>query len=125
MDKFKRCVCLTRFFFFSSRRRHTRCLSDWSSDVCSSDLGPARSDDSETAARLLQSGKDSYRGGRYSQAVEDLRSAAEKFVGLDEKQLFIDTGTLPNLPQFEESLVYLALAYSKLGRDSEAGDTVE
>src|SRR5471030_1341847 len=24
-------------FFFSSRRRHTRCLSDWSSDVCSSD----------------------------------------------------------------------------------------
>src|SRR5258705_13065380 len=29
------------FFFFSSRRRHTRCLSDWSSDVCSSDLSPA------------------------------------------------------------------------------------
>src|SRR5262245_64581523 len=27
-------------FFFSSRRRHTRCLSDWSSDVCSSDLVP-------------------------------------------------------------------------------------
>src|SRR5215212_10729585 len=26
-------------FFFSSRRRHTRCLSDWRSDVCSSDLG--------------------------------------------------------------------------------------
>src|SRR5438045_5505610 len=25
-------------FFISSRRRHTRCLSDWSSDVCSSDL---------------------------------------------------------------------------------------
>src|SRR5471030_184321 len=36
-------------FFFSSRRRHTICLSDWSSDVCSSDLsccsltGPAYS----------------------------------------------------------------------------------
>src|SRR5207245_4181962 len=27
-----------RFFFFSSRRRHTRCYRDWSSDVCSSDL---------------------------------------------------------------------------------------
>src|SRR6266496_827193 len=27
------------FFFFSSRRRHTRSLRDWSSDVCSSDLG--------------------------------------------------------------------------------------
>src|SRR6266498_295197 len=30
---FKVCV-----FFFSSRRRHTRCGRDWSSDVCSSDL---------------------------------------------------------------------------------------
>src|SRR5271163_3397122 len=27
------------FFFFSSRRRHTRSDRDWSSDVCSSDLG--------------------------------------------------------------------------------------
>src|SRR5260221_708553 len=27
----------TRVFFFSSRRRHTRSLCDWSSDVCSSD----------------------------------------------------------------------------------------
>src|SRR5438093_6043631 len=32
-------------FFFSSRRRHTRLVSDWSSDVCSSDL--------ERAARYL------------------------------------------------------------------------
>src|SRR2546422_5090345 len=32
-------------FFFSSRRRHTRCSRDWSSDVCSSDLlhGPIAS----------------------------------------------------------------------------------
>src|SRR2546429_7762814 len=28
-------------FFFSSRRRHTRCSRDWSSDVCSSDLRAA------------------------------------------------------------------------------------
>src|SRR5207249_9135239 len=28
------------FFFFSSRRRHTRSKRDWSSDVCSSDLFP-------------------------------------------------------------------------------------
>src|SRR5438093_3727437 len=32
------------FFFFSSRRRHTRLVSDWSSDVCSSDLA---ADDAE------------------------------------------------------------------------------
>src|SRR5262249_58843399 len=31
-------VCVVFFFFFSSRRRHTRLVSDWSSDVCSSDL---------------------------------------------------------------------------------------
>src|SRR5437764_7591594 len=30
-------------FFFSSRRRHTRYIGDWSSDVCSSDLGRRRS----------------------------------------------------------------------------------
>src|SRR5256885_6816311 len=30
-------IC-TIFFFFSSRRRHTRLQGDWSSDVCSSDL---------------------------------------------------------------------------------------
>src|SRR2546430_16317772 len=30
--------CYFIFFFFSSRRRHTRFDCDWSSDVCSSDL---------------------------------------------------------------------------------------
>src|SRR5207249_7379645 len=32
-------VVIFLFFFFSSRRRHTRSKRDWSSDVCSSDLG--------------------------------------------------------------------------------------
>src|SRR6266480_7017917 len=32
-------VMIMSFFFFSSRRRHTRLTCDWSSDVCSSDLG--------------------------------------------------------------------------------------
>src|SRR5262245_63653486 len=44
------------FFFFSSRRRHTRCLSDWSSDVCSSDLMSfvqRRSDDTKKYIFLL------------------------------------------------------------------------
>src|SRR5256885_762154 len=37
----RRCLYMIRgreFFFFSSRRRHTRLQGDWSSDVCSSDL---------------------------------------------------------------------------------------
>src|SRR3712207_9578140 len=33
-----RCWDVFVFFFFSSRRRHTRYWRDWSSDVCSSDL---------------------------------------------------------------------------------------
>src|SRR6266853_3634667 len=36
------CFLFFFFFFFSSRRRHTRFDCDWSSDVCSSDLGAAR-----------------------------------------------------------------------------------
>src|SRR3712207_8555618 len=43
-------------FFFSSRRRHTRYWRDWSSDVCSSDLGPMRREPSLTfrgALRIL------------------------------------------------------------------------
>src|SRR6266571_5806554 len=37
-------------FFFSSRRRHTRLTCDWSSDVCSSDLG------TQHAAAFVQEG---------------------------------------------------------------------
>src|SRR6266487_5989255 len=43
-------------FFFSSRRRHTRWTGDWSSDVCSSDLG-----------RCLEGGKLEFLGRRDSQ----------------------------------------------------------
>src|SRR5204863_7012734 len=35
-------LLLFNIFFFSSRRRHTRSLRDWSSDVCSSDLAERR-----------------------------------------------------------------------------------
>src|SRR5436305_6790432 len=42
---------MSEVFFFSSRRRHTRCGRDWSSDVCSSDLGVTRS---RTVATLPQ-----------------------------------------------------------------------
>src|SRR2546422_1232013 len=39
-------------FFFSSRRRHTRCSRDWSSDVCSSDLAPAHRADPRRAGAV-------------------------------------------------------------------------
>src|SRR2546430_11513906 len=42
------------FFFFSSRRRHTRFDCDWSSDVCSSDLARIEIVDHGPAVRLSQ-----------------------------------------------------------------------
>src|SRR3989449_5499844 len=44
------CLCFV-FFFFSSRRRHTRCSRDWSSDVCSSDLHGIAQDRDEHEVR--------------------------------------------------------------------------
>src|SRR2546429_1994926 len=43
-------VCM--FFFFSSRRRHTRCSRDWSSDVCSSDLVRPPGESAETPSGI-------------------------------------------------------------------------
>src|SRR2546429_7384042 len=42
-------VLLKHAVFFSSRRRHTRCSRDWSSDVCSSDLSAVRTRESRAA----------------------------------------------------------------------------
>src|SRR3989449_11190062 len=39
-------------FFFSSRRRHTRCSRDWSSDVCSSDLETVQREFSDPRFRV-------------------------------------------------------------------------
>src|SRR5262245_63795046 len=50
-------------FFFSSRRRHTICLSDWSSDVCSSDLYRA-------ASRWVRAGNRAIRGGAGPTPIE-------------------------------------------------------
>src|SRR5260370_4897885 len=41
------------FFFFSSRRRHTRFKCDWSSDVCSSDLAFQATTPTEIPNRTL------------------------------------------------------------------------
>src|SRR2546429_7824671 len=50
-EEFQQCS-----FFFSSRRRHTRCSRDWSSDVCSSDLLFQTQCDSRELLRYVLSG---------------------------------------------------------------------
>src|SRR2546427_2938415 len=71
------------FFFFSSRRRHTRFDCDWSSDVCSSDLGCARS--SRASEPLQQGYAHAHVGGlvvvvdqAFAVAVEHLYMAAQQ-----------------------------------------------
>src|SRR3989454_6213748 len=49
-------LCVHIFFFFSSRRRHTRLQGDWSSDVCSSDLRARTRFVISTAAGLNRAG---------------------------------------------------------------------
>src|SRR5256885_2384899 len=83
----KKPACLTprltvriEFFFFSSRRRHTRLQGDWSSDVCSSDLnhidnaiftipGTAIKVRSDVSTTVFFSEPDEYEGGEL--IVED------------------------------------------------------
>src|SRR5699024_11917952 len=50
------------FFFFSSRRRHTRSKRDWSSDVCSSDLTLREASEKDFAGTLRRVAEMGYDG---------------------------------------------------------------
>src|SRR5437899_6000669 len=69
------------FFFFSSRRRHTRCLSDWSSDVCSSDLELGAEVFLEEMESEIDGGRDTPCGGHqavfYDPRLDDVRDRPE------------------------------------------------
>src|SRR3989449_10273604 len=55
-------------FFFSSRRRHTSCSRDWSSDVCSSDLNtPAEAERLYARAEFLYRQAGDLAGGAEAQ----------------------------------------------------------
>src|SRR5690606_41033071 len=64
---------LFMFFFFSSRRRHTRFSRDWSSDVCSSDLCTHNNVNPLLRAKL----RDSSKGHGYEK--EDESRAEHRF----------------------------------------------
>src|SRR5262245_65807870 len=74
------------FFFFSSRRRHTRCLSDWSSDVCSSDLARARRSPSRAGRRTSRGPLPHRRGPRRRRpASSRCRRSEERRVGKESR----------------------------------------
>src|SRR5438876_6390738 len=68
---------LVVFFFFSSRRRHTRWTGDWSSDVCSSDL--------LEGARLLELVQGGHSRG-HRRRVSRERAAVEELVFRSEER---------------------------------------
>src|SRR5438034_11632661 len=73
-----------RTFFFSSRRRHTRSLCDWSSDVCSSDLQSAPIDVIEVCVREqheIDWGKLGKGQGRFGEPFRANRRSEERRVG--------------------------------------------
>src|SRR2546429_3436757 len=77
--------CSGKFFFFSSRRRHTRCSRDWSSDVCSSDLSGTSS--------FLEQRRAEFRPceiGRQQPRVDATRYVQRLLLGLDQPLQRID-----------------------------------
>src|SRR5947207_15935761 len=91
-------------FFFSSRRRHTRSLCDWSSDVCSSDLKPR--DDEIDVFGLTHPGK-----VRHENQDHFLISSLHK-------QIQVHLTSLPTselLSQHTERLAFLAMVADGVG----------
>src|SRR5207249_2627595 len=72
---------LSYVFFFSSRRRHTRSKRDWSSDVCSSDLGDvltnAQGEDVVSGARTPES-ISTLKRGKLAKVYRELQRIATK-----------------------------------------------
>src|SRR2546422_10411029 len=79
----------SNFFFFSSRRRHTRCSRDWSSDVCSSDLPWAPPIPGLAQAGYLDNAS-AMALGRLPQSLIVIGASA---VGLELAQMFARLGT--------------------------------
>src|SRR5215217_3669770 len=86
------------FFFFSSRRRHTRYWRDWSSDVCSSDLARL----ARRRQRVAVEPADPDQAGAERDGLDDVAAAAEPtvypdlctaFDGADDLRQHLDRAT--------------------------------
>src|SRR3712207_5231503 len=69
------------YFFFSSRRRHTRYWRDWSSDVCSSDLGWTTRSSQLYESRLLRIGSPLFHFGILLVLLGHVGRSEERRVG--------------------------------------------
>jgi hypothetical protein len=76
------------------------------------------------SAQTLERGKEHFRAGRYADAIDDLRASAAAALTPEARQAYVATGKIETLPELEESLIYLALTYDRIGREAEARDAV-
>src|SRR5258706_5190053 len=74
------------FFFFSSRRRHTILVSDWSSDVCSSDLSNPSITRAFGFQEVMVGYSDSNKDGGYLTSVWSLHQATRKLAARSEER---------------------------------------
>src|SRR5690606_12210659 len=121
----KHCISL-EYFFFSSRRRHTRFSRDWSSDVCSSDLiylypstclfeGTVMSLGRGTSFPFEVYGHPDYKGSDFSFTPRSLPGAKNPPL-LNKKCFGVDLRNVPNdeIIGKEFDLTYIIDAYNNL-----------
>ena len=107
------------FFFFSSRRRHTRLVSDWSSDVCSSDLNTAALPYVDLTAPVTPN---TVVVGAYGVSLRDLPST------ISQKLDFYDVGAVVTLDAWTEGESYYGIdgqSDNQWGRISGTSDRSE
>src|SRR2546427_13104398 len=105
---------MRRLFFFSSRRRHTRFDCDWSSDVCSSDLGPGCSNSRGCSYSLdrgsLPGGPDSFHLSDNTPFTGDVSNSNEQMhlqTPIKRDSIFVDARVdLNDQVRFNTQLAY-------------------
>lgn len=73
---------------------------------------------------LAAEGKDAFRAGRYGDAIAKLESAAGGYLSPEQVRAYVNSGKLPAIESLETTLVYLAVAYARTGREDEARRTI-
>src|SRR3989442_12694933 len=105
------------FFFFSSRRRHTRCGRDWSSDVCSSDLFS-----SEAIRREVEMTK---RSKPVVASMSDVAASGGYWISMSADKIVAEPGTLTGSIGVVTGKFNLRGLYDKLGLSKDYVATTE
>src|SRR5205814_150219 len=115
-------------FFFSSRRRHTRCLSDWSSDVCSSDLtlvGTVTADGAGSWSYTLTAGQALAQGGHTATATA-VDAAGNRSAPSGAASFTVDlTAPPPPLVQAPADGAHVATLHPTISGTAESGAAVQ